>query len=530
MSVLLLVAGVGAFFLLRPEVWARIFFSRVDPRPAALVRIAFGSAVLWSFLTLAPHVRLFFTDEGLLLPGMASEAAQSPLRELWDPVHGFEHWWSPLRALVGSASILHLRSDPPLVFAIYALVLVSVALMTLGVRTGAASIASWALAEQLYRYDAMFTNGGDLVIRAFLFLGMFSRWGEAYGVDAWRRRRGELLGGSPRVPPLRRIPAWPLRLMMIQLTLIYFLNGWLKTGPGWRDGTALYYALNLDHFYRLPAQAVVTWLQYVGVLPILSWSTRWWELLFPLALLGVALRGYEAERRARRWPPVGTWRRGGSWLALAGGGVAAEFTREPGLAGAVALAGAAAILLYRILRVRLPGLSQFVLTWALGKRVWLVVGVALHLGIDVGLNVGTFPQVMMAVYLAWLTGAELDAFWRFVLRRAPAVTVRHHPDEASVRQAALLRLREHARIEFVADPAVEPRSLHVRLCGGVEGLRGPEAALAIIPLFPALWWLCPFRLIPVTRSRAGRVALRMLGQADPTVLPSASCASPSSAH
>lgn len=514
-AALLGVAAVGAFFLLRPEVWARIFFSRVDPRPAALLRIALGAAVLWSFLTLSPHVQLFFTDEGLLLPGMARETARSPLRELWDPVHGFEHWWSPLRAVVGSSSILHLRSDPPLVFAVYALLLLSLVLMSLGIWTGATSVASWLLAEQLYRYDSMFANGGDLVIRAFLFLGMFCRWGEAYGVDAWRRRRAELLGGASRIPPLRRIPAWPLRLMMVQLALIYFLNGWLKTGVAWRDGTALYYALNLDHFYRLPAQTVVTWLQYVGALPILSWLTRGWELLFPLALLGAALRGYEADRRAGRWPPVGTWRRVASWLALGGGIIAALFTRVPAFAGAVALAAVAAILLYRLLRARLPALSHVVLTWLLGKRVWLVVGVALHFGIDIGLNVGTFPQVMTAVYLAWLTGPEIDAFWRFVLRRAPAVTIRHCPDEASVRQAALLRLREHARIEFAADPAVEPRSLHVDLSGGAAGLGGPEAALALVPLFPGLWWLHPFRRIPVTRARAGRIALRMLGQAVP---------------
>ena len=188
--------------------------------------------------------------------------------------------------------------------------------MTAGRRTTITTAATWVLAEQLYRYDAMFANGGDLVIRAFLFLALFCRWGEAYSIDAWRRRRRELLGGAGERPPLRLDPARPLRLMMIQLALIYFLNGWHKTGPGWRDGTALYYALNLDHFYRIPAQGVVTWMQYVGVLPVLTWLTRAWELCFPLALLGVALRGYEADRRAVRWPPRGAPRRIVSWLVL----------------------------------------------------------------------------------------------------------------------------------------------------------------------------------------------------------------------
>jgi hypothetical protein len=120
---------------------------------------------------------------------------------------------------------------------------------------------------------------------------------------------------------------------------------------------------------------------------------------------------------------------------------------------------------------------------------------------------------MVAVYLAWLTGPDVDAFWRFVLRAAPAVRIRHHPDEASVRQAALLRLREHAPgLAFAADPAVEPRSLHVDLVDHLGSLRGPEAALALAPLFPALWWLRPFRRVAPLRAGAGRIALRLLGQ------------------
>ena len=149
----------------------------------------------------APNVRLFFSDEGLLLPAMAREVTRAPLRQLWDPIHGFEHWWSPLEALMGSSSVLQLWSAPPLVLAVYGLALLSAALMTAGRWTTVTTAATWALAEQLYRYDAMFANGGDLVMRAFLFLALFCRWGEAYSLDAWRRRRRELLGGAGQDAP-----------------------------------------------------------------------------------------------------------------------------------------------------------------------------------------------------------------------------------------------------------------------------------------------------------------------------------------
>jgi hypothetical protein len=513
---LLVLALAAVFFLLRPEIWTRAFMVHVDPRPVGLMRVVFGAVVLWTLLSFAPNVRLFFSDEGLLLPGMAREASGSPLRQLWDPVHGFQHWWSPLEALLGASSILHLRSDPPLVFIVYGLVLVSAVLMTMGAFTTVSTAATWFLAEQLYRYDSMFANGGDLVIRAFLFLALFCRWGEAYSLDAWRRRRRELLGGATRIPPLEKIPAWPIRLMLIQLSLIYVLNGWHKTGPGWRDGTALYYALNLDHFYRVPAQGVVTWLQYLGVLPVLTWLTRAWEICFPLALVGVALRGYEADRRAGVWPAVAAPRRVASWLVLGGAGVAAISLAGKPLFGAIAIGGVLALaFLWLVVRVRFPALFRFVLDWLLGKRLWLGFGAALHLGIDLGMNIGTFPQVMMTTYLAWLTGRDIDRLWRSVLHRAPAVTVRYHPDHTSVRRIAQLRLREHAqRITFMADHRVDPGALDVERADRPGRRVGPEAALSLLPLFPALWWLRPFGGIPVVRVAAGRLALARLAPRD----------------
>ncbi len=493
-AALVALALLLGFFALRPEVWARVFLVRVDPRPAGLLRIAFGAVVLWTFLCLGPSVSLFFTDQGLVLPAIPRAASRG------------------LLPLVGSSSMLQLRSDPPVTFAVYGLALASAVLMTLGVWTPVTTAATWFLGEQLYRYDAMFTNGGDLVIRAFLFLAMFCRWDEAYSLDAWRRRRRELLAGADHIPPFRAIPAWPLRLMMIQLTLIYFLNGWHKTGEGWRDGSALYYALNLDHFYRIPAQGMVAWLQHLGVLPLATWLTRAWELGFPLALLGAALRGYEADRRAGAWPVAGAPRRLASWLILASAGAVAGAAAF-GLVRAAAMGGAAIVLvlLYRALRAHFPGAFRLVLEWVLGKRVWLVFGLALHLGIDLGMNIGTFPQVMMAVYLAWLSGPDVEAFWRVVLRRAHPIIVRYHPDEASVRQVALLRLREHTPIEFAADPTAVPGSLTVDLPGRAAGLRGAAAALALVPAFPALWWLRPLRRIAPFRASAGRLALRRLG-------------------
>ena len=44
--------------------------------------------------------------------------------------------------------------------------------------------------------------------------------------------------------------------MILQLAIIYMWTGCAKTGSVWAKGYSLYYALNLDHFARVPTQVL----------------------------------------------------------------------------------------------------------------------------------------------------------------------------------------------------------------------------------------------------------------------------------
>ena len=292
--------------------------AQVDPRPAGLFRIAFGVVVLWTLVDLLPLARFLFTDEGLWLPAMARRNYGGEFRTLWDAEHGLEHWYDWLLALYYRFSLFHIRADPPFVYGVFAATLAAVTLMILGIKTRVSTIVSWFLVNSIYGYSPIFFSGGDTVLRVFLFLGMLTRWGEAYSLDSWWRRKRELLAGASQLPPLRLIPAWPLRIMMLQLAIIYCATGALKSGHTWMDGTALFFALNLDHFYRHPAQIqLVTFLQSIWALPLATWITRIWETAFPLALLGAGLRAFERERADGSWPVAPRWRRLPSYLLLA---------------------------------------------------------------------------------------------------------------------------------------------------------------------------------------------------------------------
>ena len=559
------------FFVLRPALWRRLWFTRVDPRPAALMRIAFGVVVLWSLIDLLPSVNMLFTDEGLWPTALARKRYGGLLREVWDPEGGFASAWDFLRAVFRRFSVFHLRSDPPFVFAVYGLTSAAIVGLIVGWRTRLMTICAWILVNTIYGYSPIFYTGGDTVIRVFLFLGIFLRWGEAYSLDAWRRRRRAILrGGAQVLPEPSLIPAWPVRLMMLQLAIIYGATGALKSGITWFDGTALYYALNLDHFYRHPVQIpFVALLQWSGILPLLTWITRIWETLFPLALVGLGLQAFERERgkTKRLWGDASRLRRLLSYACVAGffiltaylGALAtayyydvkvspwpsvdrmtmARFVQVAALILPALVFGA-----YLGIRRYRPRLHSWLLTWVLGRRLWLGGGVVLHLGIELLMNVGTFVQVMLAIYPLWLRGAEVDALWRWVGTRAlppgrggaplrvgvrgwlraparrlghreerPYFVVLHGGDDGSIRRVALLRCWDLAgRLRFEpAEGDAEARRLRLRAPDGSELVDGPAGA-KLCRLLPGLWIAAPWSLIPGLGSIVGGVALAVLGQ------------------
>ncbi len=569
-STTLILAAIGlivAFFLVRPELWKRMLFDRIDPRPAALMRIVFGAVVLWTFIDLTREARFLFTDEGMWLTKMARKNYGGKLGVLYDPEHGFEHWYDVFNAMWGKFTVLHLRSDPPFVYSLYGLMLGSITLMTFGVYTRITTVLSWILVEQIYRYSPLFYTGGDTVVRVFLFLGMFCRWGEAYSFDTWRRTRRAILGTAESLPPLRWIPAWPQRLMMVQLAIIYSATGLLKTGGTWMNGTALYYSLCLDHFYRMPEQInVATFMQYIGVLKVMTVFVRWWELLFPVVLIGMAVNCFERERRSGVWPHAATWRRWLSYALIAGAfvcgavvaGIAARYFLPPArftlvppekfaaVFTAVALAvPALCVAIYFVLRRSSPRGFRLVFHWLLGRRFWLVWGFAMHIGIDIGVNVGTFAEVMMAAYFAWPSGDEVDRAWRYLLSRPAApgehgrpvrartlvrwirapfdrlgyrapgkrYRIHHGPDETSIRHAALLRPWDLGdRLAFVADATVPTRKLVLVVEGDPQRYTGADAGRMLMKILPGLWWLRPLRRLPVLGAAAGALAVTLLHQ------------------
>ncbi|MBI1913750.1 MAG: HTTM domain-containing protein [Planctomycetes bacterium] len=147
-----------------------------------------------------------------------------------------------------------------------------------------------------WRWTILLT--GTDMLSTSLFLLMLTPSGKALSVDAWRlRRQATPLPADGPSPARPTVPAWGVRLLQLQLCIIYLTTGLAKLrgadermlDGAWWNGTALHYVLNSLTLARVSS----------AQLPVPLWVTAsasyvsvWFEVLFPLLVLW---------RRTRKW-------------------------------------------------------------------------------------------------------------------------------------------------------------------------------------------------------------------------------------
>jgi hypothetical protein len=204
------------------------------------------------------------------------------------------HWhWSLLRHLEDSRLFI-----PILILWAAAAVLVLV-----GWHPRLAALVAWLLSVSVLNLNYGLHNSGDRIRSIVLFYFMLTPCGAAWTFHGFLRRkssevrnqesgvRGQQSSGltpdsCPLTPTL--ISPWALRLLFIQMTLIYFFNGFYKlVGPEWRSGDVLYSILGNVQWARwsfadLPVPYLVS--------KLLTWVILAWELGFPILVIVKPLR------------------------------------------------------------------------------------------------------------------------------------------------------------------------------------------------------------------------------------------------
>jgi hypothetical protein len=147
-------------------------------------------------------------------------------------------------------------------------------------RVNAACVLVWLLS--FHNRNVQILDGEDFVFRLIAIFLVLMPCGAAWSIDAWIvfGLRRWWTGAAPTTSYLR--PAWGLRLLQIQMAVIFFSAGLYKLGTeAWFDGTAIYYVARLDDYFgKFP---VPTWLfDTPWTVWLMTWGVVLGELLVPV--------------------------------------------------------------------------------------------------------------------------------------------------------------------------------------------------------------------------------------------------------
>jgi hypothetical protein len=158
------------------------------------------------------------------------------------------------------------------VLIVYVLMLIQIVALILGCygRVQAFFIFVWLVSFN-HRNNLIF-DAEDNLLRLWTFFLIFMPLDAAFSI---RKHSPASLR--------REFPIWPLRLLQLQLCLVYLSASLLKLqGVEWRDGTAVYYALNARQFFHYPIPDFVR--SSPGIILILTWTVMTFELVLPFGL------------------------------------------------------------------------------------------------------------------------------------------------------------------------------------------------------------------------------------------------------
>jgi len=197
--------------------WERFWFEPESTSVVGLWRIAYGLLVFFWAIALAPDLFTFFSPSGI-----QSVVPDRP--------------WSLLHVFPGDGGVLTL----------YVLLIVGSVCLTIGLFSRVASIVVWVCVVSFTRRNPFILNSGDVALQNVAFYLMLAPAGAALSVDRWLSVKERFWDAPLRSP-------WALRLMQVQLSILYITAVWAKLqGQAWNDGSAVHYAFSAGDIHRFP--------------------------------------------------------------------------------------------------------------------------------------------------------------------------------------------------------------------------------------------------------------------------------------
>lgn len=244
--------------------WNWFFFESVDPRATAAVRIAYGILLVLMLAVELPDIGMWYSKSGVLPFDVSRFVIDSDT-------------WTIFQWLPDNVSAVRWC---------YGIFIVQALLLLLGVRPRLQAICVLMWLTSFQHRNCLLVDGGNTVFRLFAFLLVLSPCGCRWSIDSWlhKKRHGHL-------PDLSKCYGWAVRLMQIQVTVIYASTAWEKlNGEAWLNGTALYYTSRLDDIFgRGPVPDML--FNDLTALKVMTWAVLATEVLLPIGLWVRETRG-----------------------------------------------------------------------------------------------------------------------------------------------------------------------------------------------------------------------------------------------
>ena len=192
-----------------------------DLRSLALLRMGLAIVVILDIIFRLPDLRAFYSDEGIMPRNLHIE--------LYGSSYISAYLLNGLSAVVGMLFIT------TVFFAI---------LFFFGFHTKIANIVLWFLMTSLHGRNPLVLTGGDTLLHLILFWCMFLPLNACFSLDSFL---------SPKTSSKKEINhtifSIPVIALFTQIAFVYSFTAACKIGPEWmKDGTAIYYALNIDQY------------------------------------------------------------------------------------------------------------------------------------------------------------------------------------------------------------------------------------------------------------------------------------------
>jgi Vitamin K-dependent gamma-carboxylase len=249
------------------QAWREFFFTPEPAVTVAVFRILFGVILVVHGLLLWPHASLWYGPLGFL-----------PYKQYFQ-IYGRSRF-----------SVFHFLPDSDLTAkVVLAVFIMAAASLSLGILTTVSACLTFLLLISIHNRNPAVLHGGDDVLRVMAFLLIFSSAGAELSVDRFASS-GQPFVGEYTSP-------WALRLMQLQVSIIYLRAGLAKLGgASWLEGSAAYYPTQVQEYRRFPLPKVLArpfWIRLATwgtILVELGLGTAVWvtELRFAILLCGLA--------------------------------------------------------------------------------------------------------------------------------------------------------------------------------------------------------------------------------------------------